>query len=457
MFVLAAPFEMGFLDAAWIVPQPRLVVTNVCPHCFRDEGLKKRIIGIRPDFADEKCHFHPRFKGIPAAEVAKIVDPIFRSQYSWGDYNSYNGEQRGDPLDHLIGEITLAEDDLASKAVSDALIEDEICWPQDGEEPFYASDQNYVRHDHVFDHHGNLWDTFVRSISHDQRFFNTRARELIAEIFDGLQYQRDNARRSPIYRIEPGTPEATFFRARQANSDGDIDRIQKMPHKELGPPPKRQRRPGRMNPAGIGCFYGAYELSTCVAELRPIVGSVVIGAKFDLTRPIYVLDTTRFEAPMRPLSVFSKDYLKRVEQWSFMNTFAREIARPISPSDEHLDYIPTQAVAEYFLHHHSFKRDGLPAKIEGIIFQSAQLPPNKNIVLLGDAALVHGPAPSKSKRSPLDADPFSDAFMSVLEQIHSYNPALSLSADPVEVLRVTSARFTSESYLRRSALRSSDF
>lgn len=432
-------------------------MTNVCPHCFRDVGLKKRIIGIRPDFPDEKCHFHPRYKGVPAAEVAKIVDPIFRSQYGWGDYNSYIGEQQGDPLDYLVGDLTLAEDDLVSKTVSEALIEDEVCWPQDGEEPFYADDQNYVRHDQVIDRHGKLWETFVRSILHDQRFFNARARELIAEIFDGLQYQRDNAKRSPIYRIEPGTPEATFFRARQANSDGDIDRIQKNPHKELGPPPERLRRPGRMNPAGIGCFYGAYELSTCVAELRPMVGSRVIGAKFELTRPIYVLDTTRFEAPMKPSSVFSKGYLERFRQWSFMNTFAQEIARPISLNDEHLDYIPTQAVAEYFLHHHSFKRDGQPAKIEGIIFQSAQLPPNKNIVLLGDAAKVDEPAPFKNKRPPLDADSFSDAFLSVLERIHSYNPALSLSPDTVRVLRVTSAHFTSDTISGRSAIHPSEY
>ncbi|MNL38042.1 RES domain protein [compost metagenome] len=183
---------------------------------------------------------------------------------------------------------------------------------------------------------------------------------------------------------------------------------------------------------------------------------MVVGAKFELTRPIYVLDTTRFEAPMKPLSIFSKDYLGRVEQWSFMNTFARQIARPISPNDEHLDYIPTQAVAEYLLHHHSFKRDGQPAKIEGIVFQSAQLPPNKNIVLLGDAAQVRGPVPSKKKRSPSDADFFSDTFMSVFEQAHSYNPGLSLSADPVEVLRVTGARFASDAYLWRSSLDSRD-
>lgn len=431
-------------------------MTNVCPHCFREEGLKKRIINIRPDFPDEKCHFHPRYKGVPASEVAKIIDPVFRSQYAWGDYNSYSGDQQGDPLEYLIAEMAMTEDESASKAVSDALIEDEVCWPQDGDEPFYADDQNYVRHGHVFDHHGKLWDTFVRSILHDQRFFNTRARELIAEIFDGLQYQRDNARRSPIYRIEPGEPGAFFYRARQANSESDIDRFLDAPEKELGPPPERQRRPGRMNPAGIGCFYGAYDLATCIAELRPLVGSMVVGAKFELTRPIYVLDTTRFEAPMKPLSVFSKDYLERVEQWAFMNTFAREIARPISPGDEHLDYIPTQAVAEYFLHHHGFKRDGQPAKIEGIVFQSAQLPPNKNIVLLGDAAQVRGPARYKYKRWPSDTEPFSNVFTSVFDQLHSYNPGLSLSAVPVEVLRVTGARFASDTFPRRSAPHSSE-
>lgn len=419
-------------------------MTYVCPSCFQDPGLKKRITEIRPHFPDEKCDFHPRLKGVPASAVAKIVDPVFRSQFGWGKYNSFAGGQQGDPLEYLVGDLTRAEEYEASKAIAEALIADEAYWPQDGDYAFYADDQNYVRHNTYHDHHSELWDTFVRSILHEQRFFNSRAKELLVEIFDGLQFQRDISKRSPIYRIEPGTPQATFFRARQSGGDDDTDRICGAPHSELGPPPKTKRRAGRMNPAGIGCFYGGYDLSTCVAELRPTVGSIVVGAKFELTRPIHVLDTTRFEAPMKPLSVFTQDYLTRVAQWSFMNAFSREIAKPISPSDEHLAYIPTQAVAEYFLHHHKFKRDGLPAKIEAIIFQSAQLAPGKNIVLMGDASQVAVPHPSRSEKSISTANPFSTTYLDVVGQLNSFNPAIQLAPEPVQVLRVASASFASD-------------
>jgi hypothetical protein len=42
-----------------------------------------------------------------------------------------------------------------------------------------------------------------------------------------------------------------------------------------------------------------------------------------------------------------------------------QIAKPVPPNDEHLDYIPTQAVAEYLHHHHKLKRGGQGARIEG--------------------------------------------------------------------------------------------
>ena len=89
-----------------------------------------------------------------------------------------------------------------------------------------------------------------------------------------------------------------------------------------------------------------------------------------------------------------------MEQWTFMQSFMHEIAIPISPDDEHLDYIPTQAVAEYLQNHHRFKRDGKLTKIEGIIFSSAQYPDGRNIVLLGEASHVEQPtvpAPRKDK------------------------------------------------------------
>lgn len=422
-------------------------MTFVCPHCFGDSGLRRRIEEIRPEFPNEKCSFHPRYKGVPIEVVAEIVDTVFRSQFGIGDFG-YDGEQRGEQLEQVVGELAQAEYEQA-QALSQALIDNDDAWPPDGEEPFYEDLQNYVRIEHYSSYHSELWQSFCESIMHDQRFFNSEAKNLIADIFAGVEQQRDHERRSPVYRIDPGTPEATFYRARIADNFSKRKEIADAPEKTLAPPPKRLRRAGRMNPAGVVCFYGAYEMDTCIAELRPRVGSVVIGAKFSLQRPIYVLDTTRFEAPIKSTSPFSKNHLERMEQWIFMESFRHEIAKPISPNDEHIDYIPTQAVAEYLMNHHEFKRSGTTEKIEGIIYKSAQRLEGKNIALLGEAAHVVSPdRPTSSRRkSSSFADFFPETFGSFLERrAEGENPALRVEPESVEMRKVAGARFDSETF-----------
>ena len=429
-------------------------MTNVCPQCFGDRGLKKRIEDIRPNFPNGRCNFHPRYKGIPIKEVAAIVDEVFRQHYGFGDYYSVPRQdsdrtdhaQAGSELHEIIYDLTEATDDDIAEALVQQLIADDDYWPPDGGEPFYEVDQNYERYEMFHNHHSDLWDNFCKSIVHEQRFFNVDAKAAIAEIFDGIQFQRDKQTQSPVYKIEPGEPNAVFYRARVANDTSSQEKISNAPEKELGPPPERLRRAGRMNPAGISCFYGAYEFDTCIAELRPAVGSIVVGAQFELTRPIYVLDTTRFEAPMKPMSLFSKHYMQRVEQWTFMQRFRQEIAKPISPNDEHLDYIPTQAVAEYFAFHHNFKRSGKDARIEAIIFQSAQFQGGRNIVLLGDAAQVRMPN-IKNKKAQKSASSVSmfQPFKSMFEhQRQPTNPGVRYRDGSITKHEVRSARYESE-------------
>jgi hypothetical protein len=325
-----------------------------------------------------------------------------------------------------------------AEALVDQLIEDDDYWPPDGGTAFYDQGENYERLEPHFFRHSELWEKFCDDIVHRQRFFNADAKDLIAEIFDGVQLQRDHQQRSPVYQIQPNTPEGRFFRARIADEEPKRKDIADNPARELGPPPKRLRRAGRMNPAGVGCFYGAYDMQTCIAELRPRVGSIVIGAQFSLVRPIYVLDTTRFEEPIKPTSLFARNYLERREQWTFMQNFRREIAKPISPSDEHLDYIPTQAVAEYLLQHHEIKRKGQPVEIEAVIFRSAQRPAGKNIALLGEAANVARPEmPEKRSKKPssLSDDALVDRIQHLVPTPDGGDDFVGIGC-PVEGLRI---------------------
>jgi hypothetical protein len=59
----------------------RLIPLLVCPDCFEDEGLQKRIVEIRPQFDDGKCAHHETKKGVPASEVAEILREVIQNNY----------------------------------------------------------------------------------------------------------------------------------------------------------------------------------------------------------------------------------------------------------------------------------------------------------------------------------------------------------------------------------------
>lgn len=421
-------------------------MTRVCPLCFGETVLKKIIERKRPEFPNRKCTFHPRYKGVPVEDVATIIDPVFRNHFGWRGDTPDGREQQGGPLKAAVGELVRAVDDGIADAIARQLIEDDDYEHSDDEQRFYRQDQTYARYEPGDFRYSDLWRNFCESVVHGQRFFNTDARDLIAELFNEIHRARGRYRQAPVYVIRPGEPGSKFYRARIVNHDNQRKEIISAPGDQLGPPPKRLRRAGRMNPAGIACFYGAFNVQTCISELRPDVGSTVVSARFALIRPIHVLDTTQFVAPMRSMSLFSSKYMARFQQWKFMQNFMNEAAKPILPGDEHLDYIPTQAVAEYLLYHYAFVRRDQPEKIEGIIYPSAQAPKGKNIVLLGEAAQVEAPPREKSRkpRKTEFGDRFPKSIASFMgEPSDRPNPGLRIVAGSTRTRRVKGARYHS--------------
>lgn len=363
-------------------------MTLVCPDCFGDSGLQRRIKEVRPKFPNDPCDFHPKKKGVPIAAVAEIVDPVFRNRYIFGNYHPIHDDFTGDDLPGTLFDLTEADDDRVVTALAEALIESDDYWPPDGEDAFYILDGSYVENDASYEEHSQTWRNFRREILHEQRFFSQKALGRLREIFEGLHLLRDDSNSPAVYILEPGDEAVQIYRARKGNSIEERERIVQDPAKQLGPPPEKLRRAGRMNPSGIVAFYGAFDLNTCVAELRPAVGETVISAKFQLTRPIMVLDTTKFSGRPEAINIFAQTHVTRMRLWKFMTTFMNEIARPCLPNDEHLDYVPTQVVSEYLTHLHKFKRGDKEMTIDAIIYRSAQNGNGNNIAIFGGAAVV---------------------------------------------------------------------
>lgn len=137
----------------------------------------------------------------------------------------------------------------------------------------------------------------------------------------------------------------------------------------LGPPPPRKATASRMSPAGIPMFYGALDEHTAIAETvqgRLQKGKIINIGAFLTRAEFLVVDLT---ALMPIPSLFSdKRYLRPTLR--FLHSFVRDLSKSIKKDGrEHIEYVPTQIVTEYFRHAHQ-SRGGQP--VRGILYPSAR-------------------------------------------------------------------------------------
>ena len=136
-----------------------------------------------------------------------------------------------------------------------------------------------------------------------------------------------------------------------------------------------------MNACGISVFYGATDPSVAIAEVRPPVGSNAAVAKFNIIRPLRLLDLTALEDVHDGGSIFDPFLKGRLERAAFLQSLGKRITKPVMPDDEAFDYLATQAIADFLATENE-------PRLDGIIFQSAQSKKGRNVVLFHKAARV---------------------------------------------------------------------
>lgn len=417
-------------------------MSNYCPLCFDGTTLRRELERLRARVnSPEKCDFHPSRKAIPGEVIVELFDRVIRDNFWIAEFNPY--VETGSSLEDIIYGLASPDDHAVVTNLISDLIDSDDCDPRDGEEPFYAEDQNYVRAATDHNPHAETWRRFKDEVLHHRRFMSDNAKEYLQSIFSGLHWQRDSKGRGVVYRLPVDDSDEPIYRLRQINSPSERKEALKNPALHLGSPPPGLRRANRMNAAGIPAFYAAFDIETCVAENRPPIGSYVVGAAFRLKRPVVVLDVTRFVRPAKDRSLFSPVYRERLNQWHFMQEFMFEISKPVLPNDEALDYVPTQIVSEFLHAEFPVKIDGKRCQIEGIVYRSAQTPNGRNIVLFGDAAMVEQGAPLKPKESPEEnLDDWWDDFDDMLRKAQP-EPALAVCDGTTFELEVTGVSYTS--------------
>ncbi len=368
---------------------------NVCHTCIGDKFLanevKEKGSQAPCSYCDEVC------EAITLEDLADRIHEVLEEHfeptphspdepYEHYLYSKGEWERRGDPVDHMIAEIA----GLDEKPTIDvtALLSDWHSYRavKDGGEDPYGPEAMYKERE-AFDLGFQLtWTEFRNEIQSRSRFFSKCAEGMLDDIFGDLTALSASGSRTVIRKISPKDKEHCFWRGRTGRSYQELEAILKSPVQELGPPPSKLAKAGRMNAQGISVFYGAIEQSTCVSELRPPVGSKVVLGQFELVRPITLLDLGEIRKSLAKVyvntSYFDPQYSAHKSRAAFLRRFAHEISQPVMPDDEALEYLATQAVAEYLSHLAN------PC-FDGIIYPSSQTDGSgQNVVLFNHASGV---------------------------------------------------------------------
>jgi hypothetical protein len=250
-----------------------------------------------------------------------------------------------------------------------------------GKECPFDEESHYAEKDAGHGEFLMLWRDFESGLKTQARFFSPLAKIILDQIFDGIADLRTRERKPVVVHAGPEMPIANLYRARVfAGEDNKLKEALKAPWKHIGTPPTEDAGAGRMNARGIGVFYGALNPETALSEVRPPVGSDVVVAKFNIMRPLRLLDLEALKMVAVGGSIFDPATLMKMQRANFLDDLSRRMSRPVMPHEEASEYLTTQAVADYLAN---------VARLDGIIYPSIQTGnQSSNVVLFHHAARV---------------------------------------------------------------------
>jgi hypothetical protein len=385
-----------------------LKAKNLCYHCVGEAYLRAE---MRREGRRRRCSYcNLTAKSYTIGAMAERIEEVFEQHYirtsdqpnSWqqtllSDRESdYDWERDGEPVVQAIANAADMREDAAQDIQT--ILDDEhgdFDSAAMGEETEFCSESYYKEKGTSDRAWQEEWSSFERSLKTEARFFSRTAAAHLASVFSGIEAMSATDGRPPMIDAGPGRSLNAIYRARAFQSDDPLVAALCRPDQQLGSPPATVAAAGRMNARGISVFYGANEPRVAIAELRPPVGSQVAVARFEIIRPLRLLDLTALSAVAEGGSVFDPGLAARMERAMFLRSLSQRITRPVMPDDEAFDYLPTQAIADFLATENE-------PPIDGIVFPSVQAAGDVvNVVLFHKAARVEGIEVPKGPKSML--------------------------------------------------------
>jgi hypothetical protein len=372
-----------------------LCAQRICRYCVTESFLSAL---IEKDGRQEHCGYcgEEVAKTLGIGDIAGLVETAFndhmvrtgteppdseRALYADRESN-LNWYRQGQETAQAIEDIA----SIPSEAARDiqAILEDrhdDFDMARMGEETEFAPDACYVEKKTDARQWHWAWSSFEQALQTQTRFFNREGSALLARVFGGIDQLRTKPRHPVIVFSGPNHRINHLFRARVFQSNAKLEEALYRPDLHIGAPPARLSNAGRMNAKGISVFYGATNSASALAEVRPPVGSKVAVAKFEIIRPLRLLDLTALDYARDNGSILDPTLKDRLERVAFLQTLSERLTRPVMPDDEAFDYLITQAIADFLATQNE-------PRLDGIIFASAQSRKGRNVVLFHAAALV---------------------------------------------------------------------
>ncbi|WKV98442.1 RES family NAD+ phosphorylase [Pseudomonas sp. H22_DOA] len=365
---------------------------RICYQCVGEAFLSAE---VKETGLSENCSYCGKYAECEAIEdFADYIETAFEEHYdrtpehpaSW-EYalladgeSSYEWDRDGEPVIFAIQ----AAADIPEEAAKDVQVileerHEDFDSAAAGDETEFASGSYYEGKNASDMEWQQQWIYFEQTLKTEARFFSRYASAHLDAIFGRLDKLSTVNGHPLIVRAGAGHVIDHLYRARVFQSDDKLHEALCRPDLHIGSPPFNFANSGRMNARGISVFYGATQASVAIAEVRPPVGSKVASAKFDIIRPLQLLDLTALEDVQDGGSIFDPSLKGRLERVAFLRSLGRRMTKPVMPDDEAFEYLPTQAIADFLA------TENAPS-LDGIIFQSAQSEEGRNVVLFHKAA-----------------------------------------------------------------------
>ncbi len=419
---------------------------RLCAACVGEPYLKNL---IRKSGEVAACDFCERRKGptFSLEEMADRIEAAFEDHYIRTSpepdemesmamrHGGRDWDRRGEPVSEAIQLAAMIEPEPGD-AIAEILAErhDTMAPGDPDEEQEFDGESHYERRRTTEDDHFHQdWDRFEQSLKSEARFFSRAAEAVLSNIFSSIAEARTKAGQPVIIAAGPGSALTSVFRARVFQSQDRLRAALERPDLEIAPPPSVFAKAGRMNARGVPVFYGATDERIAMAEVRPPVGADVIVARFELARPMRLLDVAALGTVFVDGSIFDPVLAAQQKRALFLQTLSARITRPVMPDAEDFEYLVTQAMADYLADHPDLDLDG-------ILFPSVQSrTKGANVVLFhkaSRAAVFDLPSGAVVRAShyvggweedPDDTPP----VWTVIEAVPAPKPGKGASADPL--------------------------